>query len=93
MNQEISSAIRHPAFRLDKRPDVIEVLYKDVFRTIMAYESDLNLYSRRSEDYVDDTKEAPKEVERSVRARINFIKYEQIMRKREAELRLNKQQS
>ena len=73
-NKAICEKIKHPLFCLPHRPNVIETLYKDVMLTIMS-EQRVDLYLPRSEDYLDDTKDAPPDVERSVTLKINYIKY------------------
>ena len=42
--------------------------------TIMCAKS-VNLYLPRSDDYLDDTKDAPPDIVRSVTLRINYMKY------------------
>lgn len=45
----------------------------------------MNLYLPRSDDYLDDTKDAPPDIVRSVTLRINYMKYEIEEKARETE--------
>ena len=83
-NKAICDKIKHPTFCLPERPDVIESLYQDVMLTIMCAKS-VNLYLPRSDDYLDDTKDAPPDIVRSVTLRINYMKYQLEEKARETE--------
>lgn len=73
-NSALKRKIVHPLFKLNQRPDVIEVIYLDVFKTMMNV-GKLDLYAYVSEDYLDETKPAPADVVRSINAKISYAKY------------------
>ena len=47
--------MKNPLFRLAERPNVTETIYQDVFRTFSG-EKDVDIWSTRLTDYLDDTR-------------------------------------
>ena len=84
LNKAITSKIINPMFRLDERPDVIEVLYKDAMNSYIN-EARIDLYAPRSDDYLDDTKPITSEVERSYNIKATSIMRDLEERAREQE--------
>jgi hypothetical protein len=83
LNRAIANKIINPMFKLDKRPDVIEVLYKDIMMSYVREQS-VDLFAPRSEDYLDDTKPIPLEIERTFNIKITSIKRDLEEKAREA---------